>query len=330
MEAPDHGQALEPIGDPHLFQPPRTTAEDRLLEWLARRPCDHPLLAVGIGDDAAAFRADGRWIAAADAVVEGVHFTVPPATWRDVGFKAMARNLSDAAAMGSKPELALDTLSVGPGLSDEDVREIVLGLEDAARPFGTALCGGDVTSSPGPTVVSVTILGRDVCGRVLTRSGARAGDEVWATGAFGGSILGRHLRPTARVEFALAANATLPLTAAIDVSDGLAKDLSRLVRSSGVGVRLESAAIPIHPDARRLAATSGRDPLEHALGDGEDFELLVTVVPGYEAQVLEVAERTGTPVARIGRITESAFELVHPGGGVEALPALGFGHEWAR
>ncbi|MBI4617598.1 MAG: thiamine-monophosphate kinase [Planctomycetes bacterium] len=314
------------------------SAEDRLLEWLARRAgasAAAPELQIGIGDDAAVLALAGRWVATTDAVVEGVDFVRPGASWRDVGYKAMAVNLSDVAAMGCRPRFALDVLALGPGASEEDAREIVLGIEEAAAPFGVVLAGGDISASPGPTMVVVVLLGEDVCGRTLTRSGASSGDEIWATGAFGGSILSRHLRPAPRVDFALALNRRAPVTAAIDVSDGLAKDLSRLAAASRVGARIEEALVPVHPDALALAARTGKTPLEHALGDGEDFELLFVVRPGFEELVVQIGRETSTPVRRIGLATDTAgtgagLSIVCMDGNVEPLSPAGYSHDWTR
>src|SRR5262249_46704657 len=159
-----------------------------------------------------------------------------------------------------------------------------LGLREVADAFDTAVVGGDTNSWDGPLVVSVTLLGEAVPPGPVRRSGARAGDWLLVTGAFGGSILGKHLDFTPRVREALALHAAASLHAMIDVSDGLSRDVWHLCEESGCGAVLRAEAVPIDPAARRM--NDGKTPLEHALGDGEDFELAFAVSPEDGARLL--------------------------------------------
>ena len=190
-----------------------------------------------------------------------------------------------------------------------------------------AIAGGDTNSWDGPLAISVTAFGRTTERGPLTRSGARPGDAVLVTGALGGSILGRHLQVEPRVHEALLLNERYQLSAGMDISDGLALDASRLAAASGCGVALRLEAIPVSDDARRLAERDGRSPLEHALGDGEDFELLFAASP-------DVAERMAreqpldVPVTVIGEcVADAGLWQRNSNGALVPLEASGYRHE---
>jgi len=280
--------------------------------------------------------------ATTDIFLEGTHFRPDDDPWA-VGWKAAAANLSDLAATGCRARWLLAAAGVRRDTGEEWLRRAAEGLLACAREFGAALVGGDTTSGNGPTSICVTALGTPLPGAPLLRSGARAGDVVAVTGAFGGSLLGRHLRPVPRLrEIAalLAASEAMGggvVTAAMDVSDGLALDLSRLCRESGCGAEVDAAAIPVHPDAATLAETSERESaLHHALGDGEDFELLVTVRPAdWDALLARYAEARGrnpslAPLAKVGICVEDrGLRLRTEEGGVIPLAPLGYEHDFA-
>src|SRR6185312_8074093 len=185
-------------------------------------------------------------------------------------------------------------------------KELYLGLREAADPFDCPIIGGDTASWEGKLVLSVTILGRSAGLTPVTRDGAKVGDGIYVTGPLGGSILGRHMTFEPRVKLARELSATGRVTAMIDISDGLRRDLSHVCRRSGVGAVIDAALVPIHDDAVKLSA-DGKSPLEHALDDGEDHELLVT------------GRLDGLGLTRIGAITEGGQILLRRDGHAEPL-----------
>ena len=266
-------------------------------DLLAGLPAD-PRLEVPAGDDAAVLRppAGRRTVVTVDMLMEGVDFVLgdecPP---QAVGHKALAVSLSDLAAMGSRPEAAFVAVALPRQHGLELGRGIQAGIAALAAEHDVALGGGDTNSWDGPLVVSVTALGSTPPGAAWRRDGARPGDLLLVSGGCGGSLLGRHLAVQPRCREAAAIAGHYRVHAAIDVSDGLSLDLSRMMEASGTAAVLDLPAIPIHPDAVRMAAmpADGRTPLDHALGDGEDFELVLAMPPA-EARRL-VAESHHPP-----------------------------------
>lgn len=153
------------------------------------------------------------------------------------------------------------------------MRAFITGVEDELQTAGAALVGGDLSSCPSGFVASLSLAGR-VHGAGLRRSAARPGERLFVTGALGGASVGRHLHIRPRLAIAEALVLRFNVRAAMDLSDGLAVDLPRFGSASGVGIDLDAAAIPVHPDAMKLAEEDGSSALEHALQDGEDYELL--------------------------------------------------------
>ncbi len=223
-------------------------------------------VARGVGDDCAVLAGTrGRLLLyTCDPVVEGTHFLAdtPP---RQVGWKAMARNLSDIAAMGGLPRWAVVSIGLRPTTPVSYVENLYRGMRAVAKPFGCDIVGGDTTHVRGENFVVVTLLGEVERNRLTLRSTARPGDVVFVTGKLGGSIAGKHLRFTPRIREARWLTEHYRLHAMMDVSDGLASDLRRLAEASQVGFDIVSAQIPANRDLRA------------ALSDGEDFELLFTV-----------------------------------------------------
>jgi thiamine-monophosphate kinase len=289
---------------------------------------DHPRLALGIGDDAALVRfpnPDGCLVTV-DMLMEGIDFTIPPATPRQIGWKSLAVNLSDIAAMAGRPVACVVSVSLPRSGGFELGRGLMDGISDCARRFQVALAGGDTNTWDGPLVISITCLGEPVAPGPVPRSGARPGDWIMATGDFGGSIAGKHLNFTPRVEEALALHRAARLHAMIDVSDGLAADLGHILEESRVGALLDESAIPLSAAAQ--AASDGKSPLEHALGDGEDFELLFTVSPD-DGQALLNQPPCATPLSHIGQITsETECFLRTSAGQLVPLPATGWKHDF--
>ena len=237
-----------------------------------------PTLRGSHGHDAAVLtRPLGREVACADQVVLGVHFdssTHP----RQVGRKAALRALSDLAATAAQPRALLLAIRAPMEREESELRDWVRGVRDVGAQYGAHLCGGDIACAPGPPSLCVTALGEYLgAGRAPGRDRARAGDWVLLTGAVGGSRSGRHLRFEARVAAGSMLHHKFNAAALMDVSDGLAWDLFRLARASGLRARLRD--LPIHPDSLDASTEDGISPLSHALHDGEDHELIAVLSP---------------------------------------------------
>jgi thiamine-monophosphate kinase len=282
---------------------------------------------VGIGDDAAVLPPDLVWTC--DLLVEDVHFRRHTTSFDDLGWKALAVNVSDVAAMGAVPLGALVGLVVGEGVSAEDVEELYRGLAACATAYGCPVVGGDVSRGPDLSL-AVTALGRTPT--PVLRSGAGAGDVLAVTGPLGGSgagwhllegraalpadvaahVAARHRRPRPR----LAESRTLAASvhAMLDVSDGIASDALRLAESSGLAVVVDLDALPLDRGVAEVAAALGLEPGVLAATGGEDYELLVALDPA------DVA-RAGVPLHVVGRVEAGPVGVRFTGAG--AADALG-------
>jgi thiamine-monophosphate kinase len=284
--------------------------ETEFVDWLVHRIPPDDRLEVPPGDDAAVLRppAGRRTVVTVDMLMEGVDFILgpdcPPAA---VGHKALAVSLSDLAAMAARPEAIVVAVALPRHGGEAVGRGLHEGLAALAGEHGVVLAGGDTNAWDGPLVVSVTALGSVAPGRAWRRDGARVGDRLLVTGACGGSLLGRHLAVTPRCREALRLAERHDVHAAIDVSDGLSLDVSRLMAASGTAASLDLGAIPIHADA--VAASrrdgDGRSPLDHALGDGEDFEL-VLAMPAAAAAAALADDTLGVSLTDIGEVVAGA------------------------
>ena len=298
--------------------------EHSFLAYLRGRCRSLPQVAVGIGDDAAVIEpASEATVACCDQIIDKVDFDTDIHALRDIGYKAMAINLSDIAAMGAVPRSALVTLSLPSENATRVAGDVYEGILEAATQFDVAIAGGDLSTYDGPLSLSITMLG-NVSGRPWLRSGAQEGDAIMVSGSFGGSILGRHLRPQPRIELARYLRETVNVHAAIDVSDGLSLDLDRLCAASGVGAELEMASIPIDDDAIILAAQGSQTPMDHAWADGEDFELIFTVSQEDADRLL--SESLVVPITQIGTITGRTGLWKRLVGKVERLSPQGYIH----
>jgi len=316
--------------------------EQSFLAYLRGRTRGLPSVPVGIGDDAAVLSsppAGAQLVACTDQIVDGVDFRLGEHDGADIGYKAMAINLSDIAAMGATATAALVTLSLPEQDPTETAGAIYEGILEAAAQYGIAIAGGDLTVYEGPLAISVTLLGTVVT--PWLRSGANVGDALFVTGQLGGSLLGRHLRPHPRIELASWLRQHVEVTAAIDISDGFSLDLDRLCAASRVGVELDLDRLPISPAATARSEQTGRSAHQHAWSDGEDFELIFTCSPGDADRLEDLARqrgmsgngpgdvaavtRVGTIVSRTGlwkKLPEGKFERVFPQGYVHGeLPA---------
>jgi thiamine-monophosphate kinase len=314
--------------------------EFEYIAWLrARTPTDARTL-VGPGDDCAVLGPSSRpLLVTTDMLMDGTDFVLAEVGPRRAGRKAMAANISDIAAMAGIPTAAVvsvalprpnpptpfpkreggarEELSSPPSLLGKGVgglglaEELYLGLRDVADAFGVALVGGDTNSWAGPLVISVTVLGESTDRGPVCRSGAKPGDWLFVTGPLGGSILGHHLDFTPRVREALALHAAVDLHAMLDISDGLAADVNHICEESRCGAALVAEAVPITDAARELSRTSGKSPLEHALGDGEDFELVFAVSPQDGTKLLSAPPVAG--LVKIGECVEEGLWLDESG-----------------
>jgi len=205
--------------------------------------------------------------------------------------------------------------------------ELYLGLREMADRFQVPIVGGDTNSWEGRLVISVTVLGEATERGVVQRSGAQVGDWLFVTGALGGSILGHHLDFTPRIQEALRLQEWVSLHAMLDISDGLASDLNHICQESGCGAVLVADAIPIAPAAITLSRTSQKPPLQHALEDGEDFELLFAVSPEDGAKLLQEPPFAG--LSKIGECVSSGLWLEDSTGQRQPLTPRGWVHEFA-
>ncbi len=284
---------------------------------------------VGPGDDCAVIRTGrlGLVVITTDMIVEGTHFDLNTAGFESVGDKAYASALSDVAAMGLKPTCGVVAVALPRHFTMGNAKRLERGLKRVAEKYGVPIVGGDVTGTGGGLVVAVTIFG-EARGKLkpVLRSGARKGHWILVTGSLGGSILGRHLKVSPRIAEGLYLNRNFRLGAMIDVSDGLAGDLGHIIRESRVGAIIDAQAVPISKAAKRLARNTGHEPLDHALTDGEDYELLFTTSPG-EAKKILARPPKGVPVTVIGRITSGpGIQLRRNDGTCRPIKPRGYEH----
>jgi thiamine-monophosphate kinase len=300
--------------------------ELQFIDYLRRRLSPHPLLRLGLGDDAAVLRlAEGcECVLTVDMLTDGVDFHLHQIDPRRAGRKSLAVNLSDLAAMASRPAAAVIALALPRSGGMQLAVELYEGLLPLAEKYDVAIAGGDTNTWDGPLVVSITALGFVGARGPLVRSGARPGDRILVTGSFGGSILGHHLDFEPRVREAWLLAERYELSAGIDVSDGLSLDLSRVAAESRCGAVLRAEAIPIADAARRLA--DGTSPLEHALGDGEDFELILAAGPDESRRML-ADQPLEVPLSEIGHFTaEPGLWLAEENGQTRPLVPRGWEH----
>ncbi len=286
--------------------------EDRITAWFASQgQPDEMRFPIGIGDDMAWVNlADaGSVLITTDMLLDKVHFDLSVHAPEQIGRKAMAVNLSDCAAMATQPVCAVVSVALPKGFGDDNIKRLYEGMNLLAKDFACPIIGGDITSWQNPPAVSVSMLSRPAEGVVpVRRSEARPGDTVCVTGTLGGSLRGRHISFTPRVREAISIASMAKINSMIDISDGLSTDLARICRASGAGALLEAGQIPVSDDALDAAT-----PLQSALNDGEDFELLFTLSPA-NCQKLMDNWRGGVKITRIGTITAPGSPIETMGG----------------
>jgi len=330
---------------------PRTVAdcgEHALIARIRARLTTAPWIVVGPGDDAAAIEPvrGALEVVTTDAQVEGVHFDrqfVPPEA---IGHRALAVNLSDLAAMGARPRAALLSLALPDSLEIGAFERILDGLLALAGRYHVALIGGNITRTPGPLVLDVTALGTVHRRKILTRTGARPGDEVYVTGTLGEAACGLlrlrdavngangagtveeeqeratwYLRPDPRIRAGVLLGGNRAATSCMDLSDGLADGVRQIAQASSVGIALDAGAIPITAESRAWLSRTDRDPVELALRGGDDFELIFTSRPRQAGRLRDVRRKLGDlPITRIGIVTRAPRLLVKDERGERELP----------
>jgi thiamine-monophosphate kinase len=303
-----------------------------------------------IGDDAAAFAGppDQLTLVTTDLLVERVHFLRAATSPFNLGYKAMAVNLSDIAAMGGTPREAFVSLAIPEDCPVEYLDGLYEGMGSLAARHGVNILGGDTTASRADLILNLTIVGHVGRTEVLYRSGAGPGDVVCLTGTVGDSraglefvregraaleaamqaLLDAHLLPRPHLEEGRFLAASGAATAALDVSDGLSSDLMHLAEESGVGIRIHADRIPLSAALRSFCASRGLDPIRFALAGGEDYVLAVAVRADRCAAVGQAfAEQFGRPLHRIGEATDSGrLELETPDGRFEPIRPTGWDH----
>jgi thiamine-monophosphate kinase len=323
-------------------------SETEFVRWLKQRsPQARRHLRLGIGDDAALVGVSrgNDLILTTDLSLEGVHFRHGVHPPRSIGHRALARSLSDIAAMGGTPRFALVSLAIAKRTTRAWLEQFYAGLRALAKRFGVAVIGGDTAVVLGQTAVDVVLAGEVRRGRALLRSGARPGDQIFVSGRLGLSALGlwllgagkqvrgytggaeaiaAHLSPQPQCALGRYLSEKRLASALIDISDGLSTDLGHLAEASGVGARIWESLIPA-PEVSASHAALKINPLELALHGGEDYQLLFSIPPGKVSRVPR--QFRGLPLQRIGEITRrKALQLVRIDGKQERLRPAGYDH----
>jgi len=293
--------------------------EHDLINWICSHELDSSVVVAGPGDDCAVIvLGEEQVLVTVDQLLDGVHFDLARCGGQAAGRKAMARSLSDIAAMAGEATAAVVSLAIPAGCDEGVGKDIYRGLRGLGEQFGCAVAGGDVAVWAGRLAISVTVVGRCAGVKPVLRSGARVGDAICVTGQLGGAW--RHQRDLTfrpRLTEARQLAGRCEVHAMIDLSDGLATDLRHMCDASGVGAELQADAIPVHPQS---------DGLKGALCDGEDYELLFAVSPA-EAGAIAAEGLAGTMVSLIGTITEGReIVLADPDGKRGPLKCTGWEH----
>ena len=282
-----------------------------------------------------------------DAVIEGVHFDLRFSSPADVGYKALAVNVSDVAAMGGTARVALLSLMLPDSTLTRTVDELLDGFLSLATSLKVSLAGGNISRSPAGLIADVTVVGSAKPRKVLTRGAGKPGDALFVSGSVGAAAAGlgwlrahrdrdpsdalaqcihRHRRPEPRSRLGALLGRTRAASACMDLSDGLADAVRQLAEASGTGAKIDATAVPIHPGAVEWFATLGREPVEAGIQGGDDYELLFTVSPRRRGRLRAVSRLLrGLAITRIGELTtDTSIELVRDG--VSAPLPEGFSH----
>ncbi len=291
---------------------------------------------IGLGDDAAVFSPSSpqHVVLSTDLLIEEIHFTRKTATLYNIGYKAAAVNLSDMAAMGATPTGIFVSIALPSSLIQQDWQEFYRGLGAPCKTHKVRLLGGDTSSSPTSLFISITIIGQAHPEHILTRNGAKTGDLIYVSGTLGDSAAGfaylkkyktppkpstlstpmsylvhRHLNPTPRVALGQHLASQPYASAAMDLSDGLSRDLQHLCRQSRVGALIYSSHIPMSQQMQRYAKRIHTTPLHWSLHGGEDYELLFTIPQKWEYELEKFIKRRRIPISQIGTIQPKGFGI---------------------
>ena len=326
--------------------------EFALIERLQRflQPPSGSQIVKSIGDDCAVLQpaADADLIVTTDSQEEGVHYRLDWSTPEDIGWRCLAINVSDIAAMAGRPLGAVVALSLPPDLDVAFVDGLYTGMQALAQDMACPTIGGNMTKTTGRISVTITVLGEVPRGQAIYRSGAQPGDAIWVTGTLGGAKAGLeallhpeavrdtpaahalacYRRPQPRLPEALFLRQRAALHSLLDLSDGLSGDLRHICEASGVGAQIEAEAVPIHDDTRRIAQVLNADPLSYALHGGEDFELCFTAPPGsIETIQADFEQQFNLSLVRVGAIQHGeGVTLAQPDGSTAILPSRGYDH----
>ena len=296
------------------------------LAYLRGRCRSLPKIRLGIGDDAAAIKtSELLQLSCTDQIIDGVDFLSSEHALSDAGYKAVAINVSDIAAMGGTPKAALITLTLPNKDSTKIAGEVYEGILQAAEKYNLSIAGGDISTYDGPLAINVCLLGEVAEEKIWCRNSAKEADAILVTGPVGGSLRGRHLHPEPRLDVVRKLQPLVNVHAAIDISDGLSLDLDRLCAASGCGAELNIEHIPIHADAEIMSETSGRTPFQHAWSDGEDFELILTMSQQDADKLNEHHADLG--ITQIGKTVGRTGLWKSDGRKLERLPPQGYTHE---
>jgi len=301
-------------------------AEDKITSWFAdRSKLNASNFPIGIGDDMAEIRLadDTTVLITTDMLLDGVHFDLKKTTLKQAGYKAMAVSLSDCAAMATVPVAAVVSVAMPKGFGPEQLKQLHSGITSAGQKFGCELVGGDITSwkKNAPFAINVAMLSKPAANKPVKRSGAKPGDAILVTGSLGGSAAGKHLTFEPRVKEAMKIAGMVKVNAMIDLSDGLSSDLNRICQQSQTGALIDAQKIPISNEAKKA-----KIPLDSALNDGEDFELLFTLS---EEQCQKLLKRWDGPIAitQIGKITDTQkVQIKRSCSRIADLPPAGYDH----
>lgn len=328
--------------------------EFELIERLARslnKPGKN--VVVGIGDDAAVIDigTPDYMLFTTDMLIENIHFSRSYATGYQIGWRSMAANISDIAAMGGIPGVAAISFGAAGDAEVEWVEDLYKGMQELAAKYGVDIIGGDTVSSP-QIIINIALTGKVSISNLSLRSHAQLCDLILTTGDFGGSaaglevlqkkiselgilqseidyVINRHLTPNPRIEASQIIAKHLLCHALTDSSDGLASDLRNIGMASGVGVNVYADKIPIHAATKKVAELANKRPLDLALQGGEDFELVFTMPPDAALDVKqEVEEKLDLPISIIGEIVDKdqGITILHPDGSTEQLTQFGYNH----
>lgn len=307
--------------------------EDDLIELLSQNAPSRSDVIAGIGEDCAVIETGlpDKWLLfKVEAVVENIHFeSTTPA--KLVGRKALNRSISDIAAMGGIPTHALITIGIPDSSLFSWVQEAYEGIYHQAKKYEIAVVGGETTRSPKVIFINISLLGyveKDRC--IFRNRGLQVGDGLFVTGELGGSLDRKHLEFEPRLEQARWLTSHFPIRAMIDLSDGLATDLPRMLKGTSLGAELLKEAIPISKEARLRfqEGRSSKTPLEAALTDGEDFELLFALPPGYAVALLDAWKRTfpDIPLSCVGKVINTPGIYIRSRKTIEPLDLYGYDH----